>query len=136
MKTKFQLRQILNMTTGKLLTKVEDIYDVGNAVTGDNLFTHVLPRAFKFCEPEIRRQLPFLATEEHKIEEQRLNNAIGGDYEQAEVMKHIRLWLDSMEAKYGAEHELESREDTWLKLNPIEEAEAMVGKDKVIKVIA
>lgn len=41
----FTRHQILNITTGRLWTKVEDIYQFFNETIADGIMTHMLPRA-------------------------------------------------------------------------------------------
>ena len=36
---------------------MDGIYDILNFLTGDNLYTHQLPRAMRECEPWLRAQL-------------------------------------------------------------------------------
>ena len=43
----FPLGVVLSITTGKLLCPIGDVYDILNFLTGDNLFTHQLPRAMR-----------------------------------------------------------------------------------------
>ena len=40
---KFDLGAILNITTGRLLTSMKDVYRVLNYLTGDKIFTHQIP---------------------------------------------------------------------------------------------
>lgn len=59
----FDLGDILSCTTGLLVSprKIEGVYDILNFMTGDNLFTHQLPRACRECAPVLLRQHPQLA---------------------------------------------------------------------------
>ena len=56
----FELGAILSITTGRLLTSMDNIYEILNFMTQDNLFTHQLPRATRECAPWILRQHPQL----------------------------------------------------------------------------
>ena len=58
----FHLGDILTVTTGILVSPrhVEGIYDVLNWMTGDNLFTHQLPRAMDECQGPLLAQHPDL----------------------------------------------------------------------------
>lgn len=66
----FHLGDVLSVTTGLLVSPrhMEGIYDVLNHMTGDNLFTHQLPRAVDECRPEVLRQHPDLAGVPHPAE--------------------------------------------------------------------
>jgi len=49
MKTKsFTLVQLFSIVDGRLSTSMDDVYDILNHITGDNLMTHHLPVAMKF----------------------------------------------------------------------------------------
>lgn len=58
----FHLGDILTITTGLLVSPrhVAGIYDILNFMTGDNLFTHQLPRAMDECSPALLAQHPQL----------------------------------------------------------------------------
>ncbi|SKF79927.1 DUF7736 domain-containing protein [Mycobacteroides abscessus] len=58
----FGLGAILTVTTDVfLVTDIGDIYELLNYMTGDNLFTHQLPRAAGECKPALLEQHPQLA---------------------------------------------------------------------------
>ena len=64
MKTKkFHLGDVLSITTGRLVSPrhMDGVYDILNFMTGDNLFTHQLPRASDECKPHLLAQFPQLA---------------------------------------------------------------------------
>lgn len=60
---RFHLGDILSVTTGRLLSlrRMDGLYDILNWMTGDNLFTHQLPRACRECAPRLLEQHPALA---------------------------------------------------------------------------
>lgn len=58
----FGLGAILTVTTDRMLARdIGDIYELLNFMTGDNLFTHQLPRAAGECKPALLEQHPQLA---------------------------------------------------------------------------
>ena len=59
----FHIGDVLTITTGKLVSPrlMDGAYEILNYMTGDNLFTHQLPRAAKECAPWLLRQHPTLA---------------------------------------------------------------------------
>ena len=78
METKqFDLRTVLTVTTGRLLTKgkgpgdngISDLYEVLDWMTNDNLMTHQLPRASNECKPWLLRCFPELAPLESDVVE-------------------------------------------------------------------
>lgn len=57
----FGLGAILTVTTDRMLVAdIGDIYALLNFMTGDNLFTHQLPRAATECKPALLEQHPQL----------------------------------------------------------------------------
>lgn len=58
----FGLGAILTVTTDVfLVADIGDVYELLNYMTGDNLFTHQLPRAAGECKPALLAQHPQLA---------------------------------------------------------------------------
>jgi len=59
----FHITDILTVTTGNLVSSrhMDGVYDILNYLTGDNLFTHQIPRALTECAPPLLRQHPQLA---------------------------------------------------------------------------
>ena len=47
---KFTLLQLFSLVDGRLSTKMEDVYDMLNHITGESLMTHHLPVAMKFIQ--------------------------------------------------------------------------------------
>lgn len=59
----FPLGHVLSITTGALVAdnRADGLYEILNYMTGDNLFTHALPRAADVCKPHLIAQHPLLA---------------------------------------------------------------------------
>lgn len=115
----FPLAGILSMTTGKLLSRqhMDGIYDIANYMTGDNLFTHQLPRAGEACGPALLTQHPQLA-----------------DVSPPEGASRDALltWLDTAEAEYGTHLPVAPlTREQWQRQDPIEELCDKVGPEKV-----
>lgn len=52
------IQRLRNLTTGRLHTKMEHIYEDLGIITGETgLMTHMLPRAMRACEPWLREQV-------------------------------------------------------------------------------
>ena len=60
---KYHLGDILSITTGHLVSPrhIDGVYDILNYMTGDNLYTHQLPRGSRECKLELLKQYPQLA---------------------------------------------------------------------------
>ncbi len=115
----YALADILTMTTGRLLTTrgIGAVYDIANWMTGDNLFTHQLPRAADACGPALLAQHPQLT-----------NVTPPEDIDVPDLM----AWLANAEAEHGQELPVTPLpEGAWQHQNPIEELCDMVGPEKV-----
>ena len=117
----FHLGDILSVTTGRLVSprKMEGVYDICDFLTGDQNYTHQLPRAARECTPWIFKQHPQLEAVE---------------YEHVDT-HNWREWLDEQVRQFGETLPLTPMpRDMHTHIDPLEEIEAMVGKDKVIVV--
>lgn len=128
----FKLSQVLSITTGRLLCEMGDVYEILNFITGDNLFTHALPRASRFAEPLILEAHPKLAITDEQDQDltRRIDeaNAIKGN-----VMGAIGAWLSLLNLPMLVT--IESHEDAWLSIDPMSELAGMIGdKSKIITV--
>ena len=59
---RFHVGDIISITTGRLVSprRIDGVYDILNYMTGNDSFTHQLPRAFKECAPSLKAQHPDL----------------------------------------------------------------------------
>ena len=126
MKT-FHLGAILSITHDRLVAprRMDDIYEICNFLTQDNLFTHQLPRVHDECKawlltlhPQLK-QIPMVTDEEAA----NLPKGWWSGWLTAQV-KDFGEYLDVSPIPKGI-HQYR---------NPIEEAVEMVGQDKVIVV--
>lgn len=90
----FHIGDVISITHPMLVSprKMEDIYDILNWMTGENLFTHQLVRASKECRPILQRLYPELIDIELPILE---------GMEQETINKVVVDWVDSIVEKYG-----------------------------------
>ncbi len=124
----FSVQAVLSITTDYLFASVDDLYAILNFITGDSLFTHVLPRAARFSKPFILAQYP--ALEDITNESiQASKEAIGWERTYEKV---VAIVTKSM----GAELEIEAApEGVWNQKDPIEELiEMRGGTDGIIVV--
>jgi phage host-nuclease inhibitor protein Gam len=82
--------EIISAGTGLLCCDLGRLYEVMNFLTGDNLFTHQLTRAFHVCEPWVKQQHPWLLE---------LNT-------EDCTRENWQTWLAAAEDKFGRHHEL------------------------------
>lgn len=121
----FPLAAVLSITTGRLLCETGQLYEILNFLTGDNLFTHQLPRAIDECQPVILDRYPSL---------------VGVDL--PAVFKGapaIRGWVDEKAKALGFEAGLDLEPipaDQHVHRNPLEELMEMRAGKPVIVVVA
>jgi hypothetical protein len=115
----FDISDVLSITTGKLVSTrhVDGVYDILNHMTGDNLFTHALPRASRACAPVLLDQHPQLK-----------------EVDAADVnTENWQPWLAAQRARYGDSFDVTPLAE-WRHKHPITEAIEMMGPDRVIQV--
>lgn len=126
----FPLGHVLSVTTGRCCCDVSGIYEILNHVTGDNLFTHVIPRAIRFAGPLILAEYPELAAAGSEAEMNRLSDEVKLA---KEPMAGVKKWLSSLNLRSG--YEIASHAEVWLSMDPLAELEGMVGKEKIVTVV-
>lgn len=121
----FDLRVVLTVTTGRLLTKprpgsngIEDLYEILSWMTDDSPYTHQLGRFAQDCKPWLLRWYPQLEAIELPV----LDSAVV-----------IESWIKTMEEEFGTELAIGKipRDDHEQK-NPYDELVAMRGTDEGI----
>ena len=111
----FDLGAVLSVTTSILLCSHGDLYEVLNFMTGDNLFTHQLPRAAKDCQPHILQQHPGL-----------------GAIDASDVTReNWEVFLSEQKRRFGDVVPLVPLAE-WESIDPVDEMVEMVGEDKVV----
>ncbi|MGW6292450.1 DUF7736 domain-containing protein [Streptomyces sp. NPDC055058] len=118
----FPLADILTMTTGRLLSRrhMDGVYDIANHMTGDNLFTHQLPRAADACGPALLAQHPQLR-----------DLAPPDDVDEAGLL----TWLTATEQEHCEQLPVAPLPPgAWERRDPIQELADRVGPENVIAV--
>jgi hypothetical protein len=134
MKSKqFHISDVLSIVPGLLVSSrhLEGVYDILNWMTGENLFTHQLPRACKQCSPFLLAQFPWLAGIDGRDLEESLKLIKGTP--QVELI--CKAWVEKYSALHGEYLDV-------AKLppgengphDPVQEAIDMVGADRVLVV--
>jgi hypothetical protein len=116
---KFDIGTILSISHDHLLTDIGKVYEILNFMLDENLYTHQLPRAGKFCRPFVIQQHPQLE-----------------DWDLLDKQVTTDNWKEMVEKArgiFGNELEIEKPPSgVFNHKNPIEELEEMVGKEKII----
>jgi len=129
----FDLRIILSMTTGRLVTKSQDpgdngiggIYELVEHLTGVAPFTHQLPRFFRECQPYLLGCFPQLDGADIDLD---------SFIEREGTDKGVEAWVAVQESKFGTELLVGKMPNPSDPIDPIQELVGMVGKDRVIVV--
>lgn len=147
MKTKnFPLRDILSVTTGRLLTKpkgprdngISNLYAVLGWITGDELFTHQLPRAGDAAKPYLLSCFPELGAATgalNRLDKYLANSKVGG-HSPADA---INEWLKDLRSAFPElreTYDVAPMPEGWTTIDPMIELESMVGKKKIVVVEA
>lgn len=136
----FHISDVLSVTTGRLVSSrhMDGIYDILNFLTGDNLFTHQLPRAMRECEPWLRSQFPGLMEDSPIIVkllpvlDAKISNA---DKRKDRIQAACERWVKMVQTEASLPEMLpvyEMGAEMHTHIDPIEEAQAMVGDKRVI----
>lgn len=112
MNKQFHLGDVLTITTGNLVSPrhIQGVYEILNFMTGDNLYTHQLPRARRECRGPLLEQFPQLAEVD----------ASGVD------QNNWRDWLAEQVDKYG-EYLWVATLTEYTHIDPLLELETMVN---------
>ena len=135
---KFHLGDVLSITTGRLVSPrhIDGVYDILNFMTGDNLFTHQLPRASDECKPYLVAQFPQLAADKMDSALAELGDALKAKTGKADANNIVADWLAKQVAKYGEILTVKSiPTDAHEVKNPIAEAAEMMGGPEKVTVV-
>ena len=121
---KINCADAITLITGNLFCSVDRLYTLYNELTGDNLYTHQLPRAYRTCAPFIRKELPDLTASLRATYQANEDIAFSPEWEKV---------LVNAQKVFGDEFTVTPIAN-WEHVNPLEELTRMVGKDKIIVV--
>ncbi len=141
----YHVADVLTITTRYLLSPrgVPAIYDILNFMSGDDLFTHQLPRVAKECTPYLLEQFPQLDSPEMKTAVAELVAALVPvpSENDAEINKMILDWTAKLTSgQFGIEvsEMLEVQQlpaGVHQAKNPLSELAEMLGPKKPIVVV-
>ena len=139
MQKHYHLGDVLSITTGRLVSSrhIDGVYDILGFMTGEDLFTHALPRAADVCRPHLLRQYPHLSKEALESDLKELDRMLAGNgSDRAQATVVVAKWLADMTAKHGEMLEVETLpKDAYHAMHPVDEAVAM-GVDPLKIVLA
>jgi hypothetical protein len=126
----FHLGDILSITTERLVSPrhIGGVYDILNWLTGENLFTHQLPRASRECAGPLLAQHPDLAavTVPDRF----------GDGSRESAKLAVETWLAGQVAVYGETREVEPlHPDDHTHIHPLAEIAIIAPRAQVMPVV-
>lgn len=106
----FDLGAILNITTSRLFTSIEDIVEVLSYLTGDSIYIHQIPRVMEAAKPYVLSLYPEL-------------KGVGDDVI-INSFEDVKAFIDEQKKIFGEKLPLKpmSKTDGYSYVNPIEEA--------------
>jgi hypothetical protein len=122
----FDLGTILTVTTGCLLSPkgMTGVYEILNWMTGDNLFTHQLPRASRECEQPLLDQHPDLAAIEIPAWPESVDRAT------------VEAWLAEQVARFGATRDVAPlAADDHTRIDPVTEMQQLKPGGFVVGIV-
>ena len=120
---KFDIGTVLSISHSRLLTSIDDVYTILNYMLDDNLFTHQLPRAGRFCQK-------FVIAEHPQLEK-------WDDFNDQITTDNWREYLEKAKVMFGKELEISKVPNgVWTFKDPIEEAQEHFAKENIITIKA
>ena len=136
----FHISDVLSVTTGFMVSSrsIEGVYDILNFLTGDDLYTHQLPRASHECEPWLATQFPKLMRSVPAM--RGWLDKLTSDLQDAPEENSLRAlvvqaWVEEVRLAYGLPEMLpvyEMGEDMHTHIDPVEELLAMRGDKPIV----
>lgn len=123
MQTKeFPTNDVLSTITGRLMGDIGGVYQVLNWMTGEDVFTHQLPRIGREATPVMLAAHPQLAQAIEEADQVTPDN--------------WREWLQRWEDRYGPTIAVPKfTADTHERIDPLSELAEKVSPDKIIPVV-
>lgn len=138
----FHISDVLTVTTGRLVSSrhMDGVYDILNFLTSDNLFTHQLGRAMDECKPWLQSTFPQLMKDAEGMPDRladldRRIELVPQNRESISIV--IRDWVKELRLSLKLPEMLpvyELGSEMHVHIDPIEEAKAMLGDDRVLVV--
>lgn len=115
----FATADVLSTVTGRLMGKMDGVYQVLNWMTGESVFTHQIPRISREAQPVIVAMHP------------QLQQAI--DEAEQVTPDNWRVWLQTWEDRYGPTIAVPKfTHETHERIDPLSEAAEHFPPDKIL----
>ena len=102
-KREFHVGDVLSVVTGRLVSPsgIGGIYKILNFMTGDNLFTHQLPRAMRECRPHLFKQFPTRLSSEDVEEAELCLDVMFKGIDDDDKDNALKYWLELCVEVFG-----------------------------------
>lgn len=138
----FPIGVVLTLTTDHLVSPshMDGVYEALRFLTGEDVYTHQIPRVMRECGPWLKTQFPLLMRDAPDMAELLvdLKAKIAAAPQTQEACGTIaREWVERVRVQYGLPEMLpvyEMPRELHTSIDPAEEARAMFGDNKVITV--
>lgn len=128
---KFSTEAVLAVYTGRLVCPIQGVYDVVSHLTGNDVYTHQIPRLMAPCKTAIAEQIPQL----HRKDVTRIIDSLPIRLQkstQDQINAEIAAWCADVRNMLGNSLTLTPMEDAvFWQTDPVESARDVAG-DKVI----
>ncbi len=116
MQRDFDLGAILNITTSRLFTNMDDVYEVLDYLTGDSIYTHQIPRVMDAAQPYVLSLHPELKGV--------------GDNVEINSFEDAKAFVDEQKKIFGEKLSLKpmSKTDGYSYVDPMEEVDEIHSK--------
>jgi hypothetical protein len=133
----FDLGDILSITHDRLVSPrhMEGIYDILSYMTGDEIYTHAIPRVGRICKPVLLAQHPQLNTPEVQAAVDAMGEKIEKIDSRSDRKAFLEGWLTGMKIEFGDTLPVDPlRPADYEHIDPVEELRSLIGPDRVIQI--
>lgn len=119
--------EVISLGDGRLACPMSDAVQALNGLLNDDLMTHQLSRAVRYVQPYVVeacpwvQQIPPMPAIENKEPEEAAELLVG--------------WVQLIAAQYGELHTIPDPSAQWERIDPLVEAQTILGSDRVIPVV-
>lgn len=118
---KFDIATVLTVYTGRLVTNIENLYEILSFMSGVSVFTHQIPKFIKICKVELANQFPEL----YKVSVEEFDDlfAQGLNPDQA-----VAKWLVLQNQKIGSRFDIKACPEKFADNDMLKDLEEMFSQ--------
>lgn len=119
--------EVISLGDGRLACPMTDAVQALNGLLDDNLMTHQLSRAARYVMPYVVEACPWV---------KQIPPMPAIEVESPEKATELLSgWVQLIAAQYGEIHTIPDPSGQWERIDPLKEAQAILGSDRVIPVV-